>query len=370
MKIGVVGEIKDQEHRVALTPAGAGDLVQHGHSVLVQAAAGSGAGFDDDAYSRAGAKIVSVREAWATDLVLKVKEPLEIEYPFLGQQILFTYLHLSGVEKVLTETLLAQGTTAIAYETVEDTEGRLPLLAPMSGVAGSMAVTMGNFWLARHNHGKGSLLGQVMGHRYGKVVVIGDGVVGRHAARTAEAMGAHVYLFGRHAEREAELKSEIGETITFVPSNLDTVALHCRDADLLVGAVLRRGARAPMIVTEAMVETMQPGSVIVDVSIDQGGCVETARPTTHARPVYREHGVIHYGVANMPGAYPRTSTLALTDATLPYAIKLADQGFDALRQDTGFAKGVNTHDGHVCYRSVAEDLDLIDQYRAFANRSA
>ncbi len=370
MKIGVVAEIKDQENRVALTPAGAADLVQAGHQVLVQGAAGRGAGFDDDAYEHAGAEIVSVRKAWASDLVLKVKEPLEIEYPFLMHQILFTYLHLSGVEKSLTETLLSRGTTAIAYETVEDAEGRLPLLAPMSGVAGTMAVTMGGFWLARYNEGRGTLLGAVMGRRHGKVVVVGDGVVGRHAARTAHAMGAEVFLLGRHPEREAELRSEVGEGVTFVLSNPEHVAAHCRDADLVIGAVLRRGARAPMIVTEAMVETMQPGAVIVDVSIDQGGCVETARPTTHARPVYREHGVIHYCVANMPGAYPCTSTIALTDATLPYVMKLANQGADALRQDKAFAKGVNVHGGHVCCRAVAEDLELIDTYRAYADIDA
>ena len=338
--------------------------------MLVQAAAGRGAGFDDDAYDHAGAEIVSVRRAWASDLVLKVKEPLVIEYPFLRHQILFTYLHLSGVEKALTETLLDRGATAIAYETVEDAEGRLPILAPMSGVAGTMAVTMGSFWLARYNEGRGTLLGEVMGRRHGKVVVVGDGVVGRHAARAADAMGAEVSLLGRHPEREAGLKSDVGEGITFVLSNPENIAKHCRDTDLLIGAVLRRGARAPMIVTEAMVETIQPGAVIVDVSIDQGGCVETARPTTHARPVYREHRVIHYCVANMPGAYPRTSTIALTDATLPYVMKLVDQGLDALRQDSAFAKGVNVHSGHVCCRAVAEDLDLLDTYRAFTNIDA
>jgi alanine dehydrogenase len=366
MNVGVVAEIKDQENRVALTPAGAADLVQAGHRVRVQAGAGLGAGFDDDAYARAGAEIVSVREAWANELVLKVKEPLEVEFPFLQHQILFTYLHLSGVDKALTETLLARGTTAVAYETVEDTEGRLPLLAPMSGVAGTMAVTMGSFWLARHNKGRGVLLGKVMGRRHGKVVVIGDGVVGRHAARAAHAIGADVVLLGRHPEREAELKSEVGEAVTFVLSDADHIAEHCADADLLISAVLRRGARAPMIVTEAMVETMQPGAVIVDVSIDQGGSIETARPTTHARPVYREHGVIHYCVANMPGAYPRTSTIALTDATLPYVLKLADQGIDALRDDAAFAKGVNVHAGHICCRAVAEDLDLLDHFQGFS----
>ena len=305
-------------------------------------------------------------EAWGADIVIKVKEPLESEYRHLRDQIVFTYLHLSGVPRTLTETLLDRRTTAIAYETVEDTEGRLPLLAPMSGVAGNMALTVGNHYLARPNGGKGTLLGKVGARRHGKVMVLGDGTVGRHAARAAVGMGANVFLFGRNAAREAELRRAVSEDVTFVLSNAENIALHVRDADLLVGAVLRRGGRAPQVVTEAMVQSMQPGSVIVDVSIDQGGCVATARPTSHSAPVYTEHGVIHYCVPNMPGAYPRTATIALTDATLPYVIALADKGLEAVREDECFARGVNIHHGPICYRPVAEDLSLMERYQEFA----
>lgn len=366
MKIGVVKEIKDRESRVALTPQGAALLVQRGHTVLVQGSAGMGSGFDDAAYSQGGARIVSAADAWDGDLVIKVKEPLESEYQYLRDQIVFTYFHLSGVTPRLTETLLAQGATAVAYETVEDAQGQLPLLAPMSGVAGNIAVTMGSYYLARFNKGKGMLLGKVVARRYGKVMVLGDGVVGIHAARAADAIGANVYLFGRHPEREAALRQAVSQDITFVLSTAENVAEHMCDTDLLVGGVLRRGARAPKVVTEEMVQSMQPGSVIVDVSIDQGGCIETARATSHSKPVYIEHGVIHYCVPNMPGAYPRTSTMALTEATLPYVVKLADKGLDALREDQGFGKGVNTHRGRVCYRPVAEDLGLIDRYEEFS----
>jgi alanine dehydrogenase len=245
-------------------------------------------------------------------------------------------------------------------------EGKLPLLAPMSAVAGNMAVTMGNYYLAHFNHGKGMLLSRIFDERYGKVVIIGDGVVGRHSARVAIGMGAEVYLVGRHRDRVPELQKEIAKDIHFVLSEPDNIAAELSDADLVVGAVLRRGALAPHVVTEAMVQAMQAGSVIVDVSIDQGGCVETSHPTTHSAPVYEKHGVIHYCVANMPGAYPRLSTIALTSATLPYALKLADHGLDALRTDPGFRKGVNTHAGHITCKAVAEALGLMDRFREFA----
>jgi alanine dehydrogenase len=365
MKVGVITEIKDKEHRVALTPAGAGLLHQAGHTVLVQAGAGLGSGFSDAQYLEAGATIVSVDQAWDADLVLKVKEPLASEYSYLKDQILFTYLHLAGVTTTLTEALLRQHTTAVAYETVEDARGTLPLLAPMSAIAGNMAVTIGNYYLAKFNHGKGTQLGTVLGTRYGKVVIIGDGVVGRHAARTADGMGAHVFLFGRHHDRAAQLKQDISPHICFCESTPAAIAHHLEDADLVVGAVLVRGARAPYVVTEAMVERMQPGSVIVDVSIDQGGCVATSRPTSHSEPVFVKHGVIHYGVTNMPGAYPRTSTLALTTATLPYALRLAQNGLAALRDDPGFGKGVNTYKGYVTSKPVAEALGLLSQFKEF-----
>lgn len=365
MKIGVPREIKANENRVALTPGGAEDLVQAGHSVLVESGAGSGSGFTDDDYAAAGAQPVSAVATWATELVLKVKEPLEQEYSRLGEQMVFTYFHLAGVSRTLTEALLERNTTAIAYETVEDEQGKLPLLAPMSAVAGNMAVTMGNYHLAYFNNGKGMLLSRIFTQRYGKMVIIGDGVVGRHAARAADALGANVYLVGRHRERIPELKREISAELHYVLSKSDDIAAELRDADLVVGAVLRRGGRAPHIVSETMVRNMQPGSVIVDVSIDQGGCVETSRPTTHSAPVYEKHGVIHYCVANMPGAYPRLSTLALTNATLPYILKLADSGLDALRADQAFARGVNTHAGHITCKAVAEALELMHRYTEF-----
>jgi len=367
MRIGVVKEIKDKENRVALTPAGVKRLQAAGHEVRVQRGAGLGSGFSDAQYEAAGAKIASVEQAWDSDLVVKIKEPLEIEYAYLKQQILFTYLHLAGVPRALTETLLQRKTTAVAYETVEDAAHKLPLLAPMSAVAGNMAVTMGSYYLAKFNNGKGMQLGSVLGTRYGKVVVIGDGVVGRHAARTADGMGTQVFICGRHAEREARLKKEISPHITFLMSTPENLSHHLKDADLVVGGVLLPGARAPHVVTEAMVKGMQPGSVLVDVSIDQGGCIETSRPTSHSDPVFEKHGVIHYCVTNMPGAYPRTSTIALTTATLPYVTRLADKGSSALREDEGFARGVNTFAGCLTSQPVAEALDMMSHFKAFGD---
>ena len=367
MKIGVPKEIKDQENRVALTPEGVRTLVDEGHFVRVQEGAGIGSGFSGGEYTEAGATLCSVEQAWDTDLVIKVKEPLESEYSYLRDQFLFTYFHLSGVTKSLTEALLGSGTTAIAYETVEDNAGRLPLLAPMSAVAGNMAVVMGSYYLAKFNNGRGMQLGEVLGQRHGKVVVVGDGVVGRHAARTADAMGASVYICGRREEREAEFKRDISPRVNFVLSQAENISREVKDADLVVGAVLLRGARATHLVSEQMVRGMQPGAVIVDVSIDQGGCVETARPTSHSQPVYVAHGVTHYCVTNMPGAYPRTSTMALTSATLPYAVRLADKGLAALCEDTGFARGVNTYQGFVTYKPVAEDLGLMERHKPFAS---
>ena len=366
MKVGVLKEIKEKEYRVALTPTGTQALVRHGHSVHVEAGAGTGSGFSDKAYQQAGAQLVSADSAWDTELVLKVKEPLEQEYDRLREQMLFTYFHLSGVTPALTEVLLKQKTTAIAYETVEDAVGKLPLLAPMSAVAGNMAVTMGNYYLAHFNNGKGMLLSRLFKEHYGKAVIIGDGVVGRHSAQAAVATGAEVFIAGRHQDRVPDLQKEISADIRFLLSTPDNIADEIRDADLVIGAVLSRGARAPHVVTEAMVEAMQPGSVIVDVSIDQGGCVETSRPTTHSAPVYEKHGVIHYCVANMPGAYPRLSTMALTKATLPYALALADHGLQALRTDPGFGKGVNTHAGYLTCRAVADALGLMQRLRDFS----
>ncbi len=361
MKIGVITEIKDNENRVGLTPDGAVELIKNGHQVSVELGAGLGCGFSDGDYEAAGAVMVSAAEAWDSELVIKVKEPLAPEYRYLKGQIVFTYFHLAGATRSLTDALLRGATTAIAYETVEDEHGRLPLLAPMSAVAGSMAPLMGSYHLAKFNAGRGVLIGEILGVSYGKVVVIGDGVVGRHAAKVAGAMGARVVIFGRHPERAEELRRIIPK-LDYVRSTPDSIAEHLRDTDLLVGAVLVEGARAPRIVSEEMVASMPEGSVIVDVSIDQGGCVATSRPTSHSDPVFVEQGVIHYCVTNMPGAYPRTSTFALTAATLPYAVRIANGGLAAVLEDPGFAKGINTHGGRIVYRAVADALGLMDSY--------
>lgn len=358
MQVGVIREIRDHENRVGLTPAGAAELTARAHEVRVERGAGAGCGFADADYESAGARLVGSDEAWDAGLVIKVKEPLETEYGYLGEQIVFTYFHLAAAPKALTETLLDAGTTAIAYETVEDDEGQLPLLAPMSAVAGAMAPVMGSYYLARFNGGRGTLLAAIQGEPQGKVVIVGDGVVGRHAARVAGGLGAReICLFGKQPERAAELERGIAG-LRFTDSTPDALAAALPDTDLLIGAVLIRGDRAPHVVTEAMVESMPAGSVIVDVSIDQGGCVATSRPTSHSDPVFVTHGVTHYCVANMPGAYPRTSTFALTAATLPYVLRIADGGVDAVRDDAGFAKGINVHGGRVVCEAVAAALKL------------
>ncbi|MEN8132601.1 MAG: alanine dehydrogenase [Pseudomonadota bacterium] len=366
MKIGIVKEITDKENRVALPPAGVGRLVDHGHPVLVQETAGLGSGFSDQDYLDVGAEMSDVAATWAADIVIKVKEPLKSEYGYLRRQILFTYLHLAGVARGLTEALVDNKTTAVAYETVEDEAGKLPLLAPMSAVAGNMATLVGSYYLASFNAGKGVQLGTVLGRKHGNVVIIGDGVVGKHAANVAAGMGANVLIFGKRPERSAQLKQEISNDIDFVLYEPERVAEQLKTADLVVGAVLRHGARAPHVVTTEMIKRMEPGSVIVDVSIDQGGCFETSRPTSHSDPIYVEHGVTHYCVTNMPGAFPKTSTIALSEAILPYALKLADQGIEALLSDSGFAKGLNTHQGFITYKPVAEALDMLPVFRKFA----
>ncbi|HEX4881683.1 MAG TPA: alanine dehydrogenase [Porticoccaceae bacterium] len=362
MRIGVPREIKTEEHRVALTPAGAAALINAGHEVWIERGAGLGSGFADADYQAAGALTVDRETAWSAALVLKVKEPIAAEYPLLGGQLLFTYLHLAGVDPDLTHALLASGTTAIAYETVEDADGHLPLLAPMSAVAGNMAITMGAYHLARPMGGRGLLPGRLFEQRFGKVVVVGAGVVGRHSARVAARLGADTLVLDRGRTSRTELAAFIAADFRFALSTPDTIAREIADADLVVGAVLVRGARAPQVIDEAMVRGMQPGAVIVDVSIDQGGCVATSRPTTHQEPVFERHGVIHYCVANMPGAYPRLSTLALTEATLPYVQRLASNGIDALRADPGFAKGLSVVAGRIAYRPVAEALGLLERY--------
>ena len=365
MRIGVPKEIKDSEDRVALTPSGAAALVQRGHEVTIERGAGSGAGFRDSDYAASGAALGDAAACWSSALVVKVKEPLAAEYPNFRGQIVFTYFHLAGADPALTAALLATGTTAVAYETVEDAVGRLPLLAPMSAVAGSMAPLVGNYYLAKFNGGRGTLLGELLGTRYGKVTIVGDGVVGQHAARVAHGMGASVVVFGQDRGRAAI--ERISAEISYALSDDQELGEHVAESDLLIGATLIHGARATHLVSEAMVESMEPGSVIVDVSIDQGGCVATSRPTTHSDPVFVVHGVTHYCVTNMPGAYPRTSTLALTRATLPYVERLADGGLTGLLGDPGFAKGLNTYKDFIVCKPVAEALGLMARYRDLAS---
>lgn len=365
MQVGVPKEIKDKENRVAITPMGADQLIKAGHEVKVETHAGLGSGFSDSDYELAGATLVSAESAWKSDLVIKVKEPLESEYAFLDRQILFTFLHLAGVTPLLTKQLLQKRTTAIAYETVEDKQGRLPLLAPMSAIAGNTAVAMGHYHLAATNGGRGTQLGQVFGQSHGKVVVVGDGVVGMHAAKAADGLGAEVTIVGIDAKNEARLKKAISPQIHFLLSTPDNLMCALGEADLVVGAVLLPGAKAPHVISREMVNSMRPGSVIVDVSIDQGGCVETARATSHSHPTYVEHEVIHYCVTNMPAAYPRTATIALTTATLPYVKQLADQGVGALQENPAFALGLNCYQGAITCQAVADGLGMNAQFRAF-----
>ena len=366
MKVGVIKEIKDKENRVALTPEGAKVLIAEGHTILLENNAGQGSGFENSEYESLGVTIVSTQAAWETDLVIKIKEPLEQEFQYFKDNILFTYLHLAGVPEFLTKALIEAGTTAIAYETVEDDAGRFPLLAPMSAVAGNMAATVGAYYLANFNQGKGIQLGRVLGERHGKVMVIGNGIVGQHAAVTADGLGANVFILGRDEMKYLEQEKSIADNIQFVQSTPENIKEHIKDTDLLIGAVLLPGAKAPHLVSEDMVKQMQSGSVIVDVAIDQGGCVETSHVTSHSDPVFIKHNVIHYCVSNMPGAYPRTSTIALTQATLPYILKLADDGVNSLKKDKGFVAGVNTYKGFITYKPVAESLGMGSLYKAFS----
>ncbi len=356
MIIGVPKEIKVQEYRVAIMPLGVVDLIGAGHEVLVEEGAGLGSGFTDQEYLQCGAKIVSANQAWAAELVIKVKEPLSSEYGYLQGQIIFTFLHLAGVEKELTRRLIKSGTTAIAYETLEDERGGLPILAPMSAIAGNMAALMGGYYLAKFNQGNGVQLGTVLAKRHGKVLVIGDGVVGFHAARTLNSMGANVFLAGLCGGKVGVQLSGGLKGVEYLYSEEVVVARHCLDADLVIGAVLRTGQKAPHVVSKEMVISMGKGTVVVDVSIDQGGCVETSKATTHDNPVYIKHGVTHYCVANMPGAYPRSSTIALCNASLVYIQLLADKGLDwFLRQDMG---AVNIYKSKIVNEKVALGLKV------------
>jgi alanine dehydrogenase len=362
MEIGVPKETKDQEFRVGLSPSSVRVLHEHGNDIFVESTAGNGAGFTDEDYIQAGAKIVpSAAEAWNRELVVKVKEPLPPEYEFLQKgQILFTYLHLAA-DRSLTEHLIDSGTTAIAYETVELPDGRLPLLTPMSIIAGRLAVQFGARFLERQQGGRGVLLGGVPGVRPGNVVILGGGIVGTEAARMAVGMGARVQILDVNVERLAYLESLFGSRVELLYSNSLQIEAIATDADLLIGAVLVPGRRAPILVPRTLVEKMRPGSVIVDVAVDQGGCVETLRPTSHTHPTYVEAGVVHYGVPNMPGAVPWTSTQALNNSTLPYVLKLANYSLKALDLDPALAKGLNAHNRslvHPAVREVFPDLAL------------
>lgn len=360
MIIGVPKEIKNNENRVAITPAGVLSFVQAGHTVLIEKEAGVGSGFSDNDYARAGAQIIErAEDVWAqADMVMKVKEPLPSEYRFFRPGlVLFTYLHLAA-DPELTRALKESGVIAIAYETVQ--VGRtLPLLTPMSEVAGRMAAQIGAQFLEKPYGGKGILLGGVPGVARGKVVIIGGGVVGTNAAKVAVGLGADVTIIDLNADRLRELDDIFGNQITTLMSNPMNIAEAVAEADLVIGAVLIPGARAPKLVTEDMVKAMKPGSVIVDVAIDQGGIVETSdHVTTHDNPTYVKHGVVHYAVANMPGAVPRTSTIALTNVTMPYALQIANKGvIQAITDNPALELGVNVANGEITYEAVARDLD-------------
>jgi alanine dehydrogenase len=356
MKVGVAKEIKPDEYRVALTPAGALELVQHGHEVTVERGAGEGSAFPDTAYEAVGATMASVDDVWAeSELLLKVKEPIEPEYGRLREDlVLFTYLHIAADEP-LTRALVESGVTAVAYETVETSNRALPLLAPMSEIAGRLAAQAGAYFLEKPLGGRGLLLGGVPGVSPGKVVVIGGGMVGYYAAVIALGLGAKVTILERSIDRMRHLEEVLGSRVTLLMSSRLQIEESVADADVVIGAVLIPGALAPRLVTREMVREMKAGSVVADVAIDQGGCVETSRPTTHSEPVYVVDGVTHYCVANMPGAVPITSTKALTNATLPYVEAIAEHGLaEAVSRDPALARGVNVLDGKVTYEAVAE----------------
>ncbi len=356
MEIGIPKETKDQEFRVGLSPSSVRVLKENGHNIFVEQGAGVGAGFTDEDYQNAGAAIVSTPDAaWNRELVIKVKEPLSGEYKFLQKgQILFTYLHLAADRK-LTEHLIDCGVTAIAYETVEQSgSNKLPLLTPMSVIAGRLAVQFGARFLERASGGRGVLLGGVPGVKPGKVVILGGGVVGTEAAKIAVGMGAAVQIIDVNVERLSYLETLFGSRVELLYSNSAHIESAVKDADLLIGAVLVPGRRAPTLVPRSLVKQMRPGSVIVDVAVDQGGCVETLHSTSHTNPVYLEEGVVHYGVPNMPGAVPWTSTQALNNSTLPYVLQLANLGVEALAKNPALAKGVNVQNHRLVHPAVQE----------------
>lgn len=362
MEIGVPRESKDQEFRVGLSPSSVRVLRENGHVIFIETRAGEGAGFTDADYEDAGAEIVATAEdSWNRELVVKVKEPLNDEYKFLQKgQILFTYLHLAA-DRSLTEHLIDCGTCAIAYETVEQLgANKLPLLSPMSIIAGRLAVQFGARFLERQQGGRGVLLGGVPGVKPGKVVILGGGVVGTEAAKIAVGMGAGVQILDVNIERLSYLETLFGSRVELLYSNSAHIEAAVKEADLLIGAVLVPGRRAPILVSRQFVQQMHPGSVIVDVAVDQGGCVETLHVTSHTHPVYVEEGVVHYGVPNMPGAVPWTATQALNNSTLPYVMQLANLGTKALQVNPSLAKGLNVHNHRLVHPAVQEVFpDLI-----------
>ena len=372
MRVGIPTEIKNNENRVAITPAGVHELVRRGHEVFIQVGAGLGSGFEDGDYVAQGAKMLATAaEVWAAgDLLLKVKEPIKAEYELMRRdQVLFTYLHLAA-SRECTDALIAAGTTAIAYETVQLPNRALPLLQPMSEVAGRLSAQIGAYQLMKNEGGRGVLMGGVPGAPKAKVVVIGGGVAGEHAATMALGMQAEVTVIDISLPKLRELDARFGGHVRTRVSTALEIAEQLKDADLVIGSVLIPGEKAPKLVTDEMVKNMKPGSVLVDIAIDQGGCFENSRATTHDDPTYQVHNSIYYCVANMPGAVPATSTRALTNATLPYVIALADKGWKAaLAADESLAKGLNVHDGKVTYSGVLHafpELPFQDLHEAIA----
>ncbi len=361
MRVGVPTEIKNNEYRVAITPAGVAELVHRGHEVVIQSGAGEGSAISDADFKRAGAQMINgADQVWAeAELLLKVKEPIEAEYSLLRKgQTLFTYLHLAA-SKPCTDALLASGTTSIAYETVQTADGALPLLAPMSEVAGRLSAQVGAYHLMRSHGGRGVLMGGVPGVAPAEVVVIGGGMAGYNAARIAKGMGAHVTVFDLNIDTLRKIDNEFNSSIETRYSSMLDLEDAVKKADLVIGAVLVPGAKAPKLVTNSTVAHMKPGAVLVDIAIDQGGCFEDSRPTTHDDPTFSVHDTVFYCVANMPGAVPRTSTYALTNATMPYVLKLADKGWQAAcTADPALAKGLSTHGGALLSEQVAIDLEL------------
>ena len=352
MKIGVPKEIKDQEQRVGLLPASVRALAEQGHSIVVEAGAGKGAGHPDKAYRQAGATLTeSAAEAWAQDMVVKVKEPLAEEYQYLRKELLlFTYLHLAA-NPSLTEALIDSGTSAIAYECVER-DRRFPLLTPMSVIAGRLAVQFGAHFLEAPQGGSGILLGGVPGVRPGRVTILGGGIVGTEAAKMAVGLGAQVQIIDINVERLSELEALFGSRVELLHSSTAQIEAVVPQADLLVGAVLVPGRRPPTLVSQKLVSQMRPGSVIVDVAVDQGGCIETIHTTSHSAPTYVEAGVLHYGVPNMPGAVPGTAAQALNNSTLPYVLQLANQGMDALKTNSDLAQGLNVYQHELIHPAI------------------